>query len=195
MTDLIGSPRSEFVGGRIEELPAGTVVGVDTGSSYPFVVDGGAGEGGAGEGGAGEGGTAEGGAAAYVAALDLPDEDESVSVDLETEATELPDDIVYELAIGAATHGREFDGRLFAELLEQGGPIEDVRLMIAIAVLRTGQKLNGDRMLRVLEELGFSGEATAARLARDAIIEAGGAVKVESVGGPVPGVDGVGVEA
>jgi ribosomal protein L12E/L44/L45/RPP1/RPP2 len=165
MTDLIGSPRAEYVGGRMEPIDRSSVT-LDAVSSYPPAPP-----------------AVEGDGEAYVTALDTEseilqsDEDESVSLDLETEGTEVPEDIVYELGVAAATHGREFDGRVFAELLEQGGLITDVRLMIAIAVLRTGQKLNGDRMLRVLEEMGFVGEATAARLARDELSK----VKVEVV--------------
>jgi len=91
----------------------------------------------------------------------------------------LAEDVVTELAFAAASSGREFDGRVLAELLEQGGPIEDVRLSIAIGVLRLGQKLTGDRMLRVLEVLGFEAEAMAGRIARDEIVKAGD-VSVES---------------
>lgn len=117
------------------------------------------------------------------------DEDESVPLESEVDGA-VDEDVVYTLAVAAATHGREFDGPLCAELLERGGPIEDVRLMIAIAVLRTGQKLNGDRMLRVLDGMGFSGEATAARLARDELAKAAGGIVIES-SSPVPGVETV----
>lgn len=119
------------------------------------------------------------------------DEDDSVSLEgfqdgsVEEDGS---DDIVYELAVAAASSGREFDGRVLAELLEAGGAIEDVRLSIAIEVLRLGQKLTGDRMLRVLESLGFAGEALAGRLAREEIASAGGVV-VESTTAMPAGVE------
>jgi hypothetical protein len=42
-----------------------------------------------------------------------------------------------------------------------------VRLAMALGVLRLGTKLTGDRMLHVLESLGFADEAGAARVARE----------------------------
>lgn len=120
--------------------------------------------------------TAEGEAGAGEALLD---EDTSVEVGVDGDGLPVVEDVVYELAVAAATGGREFDGQVLAELFTQGGPIGDVRLTIAIEVLRLGQKLTGDRMLRVLESLGFEGEAMAGRFARAEIAKAGG-VLVES---------------
>lgn len=180
MGELIGSGRDgEFMGGRLEKLPDGAVVTVDEVSGYPGYPEAPAVDG-AGAEGEGSGGQGAG------------DEDESVDLSPATNG-ESPgvEDIVYELGVAAATHGREFDGRVCAELLEQGGPIEDVRLTIAISVLRTGQKLTGDRMLKILEELGFEGEAMVARLARDELAKIGSAVVVENPSG-VPGVESAG---
>lgn len=109
----------------------------------------------------------------------LLDEDTSVDVGVDSDGLPVVEDVVYELAVAAAAAGREFDGQVLAELFAQGGPIGDVRLTIAIEVLRLGQKLTGDRMLRVLESLGFEGEAMAGRLARAELAKAGG-VAVES---------------
>lgn len=172
-SDEMEMESSGYVGGRVEPIAEGTVVAVDTTSSYDA-----------------------GGVTEEVNGSDEPDEDESVSLESKAEGqgdgAEAPveEDIVYALGVAAATHGREFDGPLFAELLERGGPIEDVRLMIAIAVLRTGQKLNGDRMLRVLESMGFEGEAAAARIARDELSKVLGSVVIESTS-VVPGVETV----
>lgn len=112
------------------------------------------------------------------------DEDTSVSLDVEAATVPVVEDVVYELAVAAASSGREFTGEVLAELLSQGGPIFDVRLSVAIEVLRLGQKLTGDRMLRVLESLGFAGEAMAGRLVREEMVKAGGvAVEVTT---PMP---------
>lgn len=161
-SEMVAVATGEFVGGRVEPLPDPEAVTTDETSDYPLP---------------------EG-----TVAIE-PDEDESVSLDDGIESAH-DEDVVYTLSVAAATHGREFDGPLLAELLESGGIIEDVRLMIAIAVLRTGQKLNGDRMLRVLEGMGFAGEAMAGRLARDELAKVEGGIVIES-SAPVPGVETV----
>ena len=149
---------SEYIGGRI--LPPDVEeVGLDEGSRYPWrdvstpeelaaITD-------------DAGGDAEGG-----------DEDESVEM-AESIDVEPSEDIVYEVALGAASTGRDFDGRMLAEYLIGGGPITDVRLGLAIGVLQLGTKLTGDRMLGVLESLGFTEEAATARLAKDELAKVG----------------------
>lgn len=101
------------------------------------------------------------------------DEDESVDVDTVSSLEEGSEDIVYEVAVAAASTGRDFDGRMLAEYLEDGGPITDVRLALALGVLRLGTKLTGDRMLSVLEQLGFKEEAATARIAKDELAKIG----------------------
>lgn len=103
------------------------------------------------------------------------DEDESVSVESADDGADdgEGDDIVYDVAVAAASTGRDFDGRMLAEYLEDAGAITDVRLAMAIGVLRLGTKLTGDRMLGVLENLGFSDEAATARIARDELGKVG----------------------
>lgn len=103
---------------------------------------------------------------------DAGDEDESVELSSEA-VDETGDDIVYDVAVAAASTGRDFDSRMLAEYLEEAGPITDVRLGLAIGVLRLGTKLTGDRMLGVLENLGFNDEAAAARIARDELGKVG----------------------
>lgn len=151
MTELIGSPRAPnettrqerglYDGGRSEPFDPGAPLVVDDVSGYPAPVVGGGGGG--------------------------DDSDEDESVELETLGAPVGEDVVYEVAIAAASTGKGFDGPFFAELIVGAGPIDDVRLSMAVEVLRLGSKLTGDRMLGVLESLGFEGEVLAARITRD----------------------------
>lgn len=104
---------------------------------------------------------------------DAGDGDEDESVELDASVDETSEDIVYDVAVAAASTGRDFDGRMLAEYLEGGGPITDVRLALALGVLRLGTKLTGDRMLTVIEQLGFVEEAATARIAKDELAKIG----------------------
>ena len=174
MSELIGSQRQSFVGGRFERAvrPADGRE-VDAVSVYPEYDD-----------TLKEGPSREMGAAEAVSL----DEDEGVSLD---ELGLAPDgeDVVQDLAISAAATGKGFDGPLLAELLSKSGESHDVRLSIAIEVLRLGSKLTGDKMLAVLESLGFEGEVLVARVARDELAKIPD-VPVESTTPLPPGSDG-----
>lgn len=166
--DVIGDEPAAFSGGRFQPMDAAVsaLIGsrvlpdewdeeeaLDAASQYPWSP-----------GVEQDGAELDGDEGETVVALE---EDESVNVEAKAPEEPLVEDVVYELAVAAASTGRDFDGPLLAEYLEQGGAVDDVRLTIAIGVLRLGQKLTGDRLLGVLESLGFGGEAAAARVARD----------------------------
>lgn len=116
----------------------------------------------------------------------LPDEDESVPLDGSDLAGELGEDragedVVHDVAVGAASLGKGLDGPTLAALLEGQGRVTDVRLSIAIEVLRLGQKVTGDRVLGVLASMGFEDEAAAARAVAEELGKTGGVV-VEAAG-------------
>lgn len=111
-------------------------------------------------------------------------EDEDLTVQLfeadEADEASIGEDVVLDIAIAAATLGKQFDGPAFGDALAAKGPIEDVRLTLAIEVLRLGSKVTGDKVLDVLDRLGFSEEAAAARVAKTEIEKAPEAAVVES---------------
>jgi hypothetical protein len=182
MSELIGSSSRGFVGGRFEKAP--DVVGKDETSNYVVSefahrqianADFGASD---------DLALPIGGEPVSDEAQPGGDEDDSVSLDEIGQALD-GEDVVQDVAVSAAATGKGFDGPLLAELLEGSGPLEDVRLMMAIEVLRLGSKLTGDKMLAVLERLGFDTEVALARLTRDELSKIPD-VPVESMT-PLPG--------
>lgn len=118
------------------------------------------------------------------------EEDETVVLTAEGDvaSTDPGEDVVYDLAVAAASVGKSFDGPSLAALLREGPAIDDVRLTIAVEVLALGQKLSGDKLLEVLERLGFTAEVAAARVAKEELAKEPDVAVIAS--SPVPVTEG-----
>lgn len=106
------------------------------------------------------------------ASADLGLGEEDTGVELESEVEDaLGEDVVLDIALVAASLGKEFDGAAFAQALQSGSPIEDVRLIIALGVLGTNKRVTAELVLNVMSELGFQSEVEAARVGKVALEE------------------------